>query len=85
MPFGTSLGPFSSIIAITIQMIPRMIVMPFGTSFGPLIQWLQVGLYKSLCFPLLATWKKHLTSGLLSSILSVSIATFPLKHENGLC
>ena len=72
MPFGTSLGPFSSIIAITIQMIPRMIVMPFGTSFGPLIQWLQVGL-------------KHLTSSLLSSILSVSIATFPLRHEYGSC
>jgi hypothetical protein len=35
--FGTSLRSHSSIAAVTIQMIPKMIVMPFGTSLGPLI------------------------------------------------
>jgi hypothetical protein len=30
--FGTSLRSHGSIAAVTIQMIPRMIVMPFGTS-----------------------------------------------------
>ena len=42
MPFGTSLGSQSSIVAVTIQMIPGMIVMPFGTSLGPLVLLLQV-------------------------------------------
>ena len=36
-------------------------------------------------YSMVASGEKHLTSSLHSSILSVSIATFPLQHEYGLC